>query len=273
MSGPKRHHYVPKFLLHEFSLAPDAKNPVIWKLDKKTGRPTRTAIEGETVVSHFYRLQEKTGDPSSVERGLSMIEGIAADHIERLLKGSVLSPAERAEAATFFLLHQRRTPRSRHWAVEVMKHALKLQVGIDIGNAEDKIRAYLQKEHGSVTDEEVAAFQDDLLAASRGDRIVAEATSDHKVLGIFIAGNEVAEAIASQMTWCILRTDPPHEFVIADHPLCIFDAIAPPGHGAGWLSSPAVEEILPIGRHMCLTFKPGPPDVMEKRADGATLRT
>jgi len=152
MSGPRRHHYVPKFLLREFSLAPDAKNPVIWKLDKKTGRPTRTPIEGETVVSHFYGLQEKTGDPSSVERGLSTIEGIAADHIERLLKGGVLSPAERAEAATFFLLQQRRTPRSRQWAVEMMEHALKLQVGIDIGNAEDKIRAYLQKEHASVTE-------------------------------------------------------------------------------------------------------------------------
>lgn len=195
----------------------------------------------------------------------------AAGHISRLLEGDSLGPSERAEAATFFLLQQRRTPRGRQWAVEMMEHVARLQAGIDIGTDEGRIQEFLQKEQGTVTDEEVAALQNDLMTAWREDRIVVEATSEHEVLGMFIAGNEVAEAIASETTWHVLRTDSPHEFVIADHPVCIFDALAPPDHGAGWLSSPAVEVTLPIGRQVCLMFKPGPPDVVERRANAAMV--
>jgi hypothetical protein len=271
MSASKRHHYVPKFLLRQFSLTPDAKNPVIWKLDRKTGRPTRTAVDGEAVVGHFYRLQEEPGEASAVEKDLAMIEGIAADHIERLLEGRVLSPVDRTEAATFFLLQQRRTPRVRQWTVELMEREAELLAGINITKGEDKIREFLLKEHGAVTDDEVATFQQDLLTAWQEGRIVAEATSEHEVLAMFVAGNEVAEAIASQMTWHVLHSDSPHEFVIADHPVCVYDPLAPEGMGAGWLSSHAVEVTLPVDRHACLMFRPGPPVVRDERAVPAKI--
>ena len=59
MGGPpRRHHYIPRFLMRGFSLTPDAHNPPIWRLDKKTGKPSRSAVNSDAVVKDFYKLED-----------------------------------------------------------------------------------------------------------------------------------------------------------------------------------------------------------------------
>ncbi len=57
MPGTKRHHYVPKLLMRRFSTSPQARNPILWKLEKGSGKPSKTAIDGEAVVGHYYRVR------------------------------------------------------------------------------------------------------------------------------------------------------------------------------------------------------------------------
>jgi hypothetical protein len=265
MPGTKRHHYVPKLLLRRFSTRPQDKNPILWKLEMATGKPSKTAVDGEAVVGHYYRTHDLPGDPAQVETDLAMIEGIAAGHLDQLLKGVQLNPVARVELATFLHLQHRRTPRGRQSTTELIEQQFRILTEVSIGRG-DRIREFLEKQNPNVTDVEVEAFRDHLLTDWREGRIQVEATSDHEVLGMFVAGNEVGEAIASQMSWCLLRSQPAAEFVLADHPVCIFDPSVPAGHGVGWLSSPSVEATLPLDRQTCLLLTPGPPTTIESAA-------
>ena len=268
-SPPRRHHYISQFLMRGFSEAPDAKNPPIWRLEKKTGRPNRSSVDSDAVVRDFYKLKEVPGvEPTKIEKDLAMIEGIAAGHLERLLTGAELGKVDRSELATYLMLQHRRTPRGRQWFVEMYEHMSKLIMEVNVNRIDntDGIREFLAREGHDASDEAVEAFRKDVIDSWREGRVVVEATSDHEVLGMFTAGNEIAVSIASQMTWTLLRSEPPHEFVLGDHPICMYDPTAIPGHGVGWMSSPATEVTLPLGRYACLAFKIGPPVCGEERA-------
>ena len=56
MGGAKRHHFIPRFLLRQFSANPTASNPLICRLDKAAGRIASNAISNEAVIGQFNRL-------------------------------------------------------------------------------------------------------------------------------------------------------------------------------------------------------------------------
>jgi Protein of unknown function (DUF4238) len=256
--------------LRGFSESPDAKNPPIWRLDKKTGKPSRSSVGSDAVVKDFYKLQDVPDvEPTKIEKDLAMIEGIAAGHLERLLTGAQLGKVDRTELATYLMLQHRRTPRGRQWFVEMYEHMSKLMMDVNINRLDstEGIREFLTGAGQDASDEAVELFQKGVIEPWRAGRIEVEATSDHEVLGMFTAGNEVAVAIASQLTWTLLRSEPPHEFILGDHPISMYDPTAKPGHGVGWMSSPHTEVSLPVGRHACLLFVTGAPICREENAD------
>jgi Protein of unknown function (DUF4238) len=127
----RRHHYLSRFLMRGFSERPDAENPPIWRLDKKTGKPSRTSVNSDAVVKDFYRLEEVPGlEATRIEEDLARIEGIAAPHLNGLLAGGNLSEVARFEFATYLALQHRRTPRGRQWFVEMHEHASKLMQSV-----------------------------------------------------------------------------------------------------------------------------------------------
>jgi hypothetical protein len=264
----RRHHYLSRFLMRGFSERPDAENPPIWRLDKKTGKPSRTSVNSDAVVKDFYRLEEVPGlEATRIEEDLARIEGIAAPHLKVLLAGGTLSEVARFEFATYLALQHRRTPRGRQWFVEMYEHASKLMMDVNVNrvDSDEKIRDFLKQEGSTVTDDAVAAFRKHVDDWREG-RLTLEATSDHEVMGMFLASNEVALAIASQLTWTVLRSEPPHEFVLGDHPICMYDPTAIPGHGVGWMSSRETEVSLPVCRNACLVFNIGRPISRDEKA-------
>ena len=270
MSGtPRRHHYISRFLMRGFSQAPSARNSPIWRLDKKTGRPSKTSVDNDAVVRDFYRLDDtSTFEANDIEKVLSTIEGIAAGHLARLVAGESLNEVSRFEVASFLVLQHKRTPRGRQWFVEMYEHMQKqiMDVNVNRFDTDEEIRAFLKSEGSDASASAVAAFRkhiDDW----RAGRLELRATSDHEVMGMFMASNEVALAIASQTTWTLLKAQAPDEFVLSDHPVCIWDPTALPGHGVGWLSSPATEVTIPLGRDLCLMVTPGRPIQLERGAD------
>ncbi|HEY2599733.1 MAG TPA: DUF4238 domain-containing protein, partial [Candidatus Dormibacteraeota bacterium] len=264
----RRHHYLSRFLMRGFSERPDAANPPIWKLDKATGKPSRTSINSDAVVKDFYRLQEVPGlEATQIETDLAKIEGIAAVHLSRLVAGGNLSQVDRFELASYINLQHRRTPRGRQWFVEMYEHMSKVIMDFNVNrvDTDDKIRDFLRQQGSDTSDDAVLAFRTHL-DDWRSGHMRLETTSDHEVMGMFMANNQVAIAIASQMTWTLLRSDPPHEFVLGDHPICMYDPTAIRGHGVGWMSSRETEVSLPVGRYACLVFKVGTPICREDRA-------
>ncbi len=79
MAEAKRHHYVPRVLLRRFSSDPEADNPPLWRLDKKSGRPSRTSVANEAVIGHYYRIDEPTPKltSGSAEQDLARLEAEA----------------------------------------------------------------------------------------------------------------------------------------------------------------------------------------------------
>ncbi len=112
MAEAKRHHYVPRVLLRRFSSGPEADNPPLLRLDKKSGRPSRTSVGKEAVIGHYYRIDKPTPKlPSaSAEQDLARLEAEAAEAIRKLSAGVCLSIAERVHMAFFLFMLQQRTP-------------------------------------------------------------------------------------------------------------------------------------------------------------------
>lgn len=88
MSNPKKHHYVPQFLLRQF--AEDGREHV-YVLDKKTGRTFRANIGDVAAQNRFYEftIGEVT---ASLEQGLAEFESRAAEALRRTLSAGSLTP-------------------------------------------------------------------------------------------------------------------------------------------------------------------------------------
>src|ERR1039457_1027689 len=114
-SGPKRHHFVPRFLLRRFAEDVDAKKPTLFRLDTKTGANRRCSVDNEAVIGHYYRVSNEIPLPPGLpEKTLGDIETRAVDAIRNLEEQTgQLTPEQRHALATFVVLQRKRTPAGR----------------------------------------------------------------------------------------------------------------------------------------------------------------
>src|SRR5450759_2025441 len=110
----RRHHYVPRMLLRQFSALPDLENPPIWKLPAGRGTPRRSSVDNETVIRDYYKTSVPLdGLPfADIEAFLAHLEGLAATAIRQLDFGD-LDETGRLHLTLFLLVMHRRTPLGR----------------------------------------------------------------------------------------------------------------------------------------------------------------
>ncbi len=256
MAAAKRHHYIPRFLLRQFSAEPTVGNPRIWRLDKGTGGISQNAISNEAVIGHFHRLEEVTG--VDVEQELANIEGLCKPAIEKAIAREAFTNDDLDLILLFSVLQQRRTPRSRQWSAELLEHMHRAVTEVEVATGSG-VRDLLKADHGrDPTEDEVNAKRDELLSDLREGRIFAQATGDHEILTMFEVAEPLARHLKANLSVTCLHAVKA-EFVLSDHPVCIFDPLAPSDRGAGWVSSMASEVTFPISRDACLYFRPGRP--------------
>lgn len=114
MSRPKRHHYVPQFVLRQFR---DAHGQ-LHLFDKKRERLYCGAPNSVFFEKHLYRIfTPPTGEPShEVEKRLSSIESEASPVVQKILRSARygvnpgLSAEERYAWAHLYHAQSRRTP-------------------------------------------------------------------------------------------------------------------------------------------------------------------
>lgn len=262
---------MPRLILRRFSVEPGADNPSIWRLDKDSGKPARTHISNEAVIGHYYRLEQTKKLPASwAEEALSRVEADAATPIRKLVDGEPLSPLERGQVAFFLHVQHQRTPLARQWSADRQARLAELQMQVSLGDRErvlEKMRSFDE----SMSDEEIEERRAETIEGLRTGTIVAEASQDHEVAGIFLVGDRIASIIGEQMSWCSLRAAPGTSFICSDHPVHIYDRSAPPDVGVGWLSSPATEVTIPLDQRVCLLLRPGPPTWVSLQADAEAV--
>jgi uncharacterized protein DUF4238 len=281
--GAKRHHTVPLMLLRRFSSEPAAHDPPLWNLDTFSGRPSKTTANKETVIGHYYRLEDKSVPLSAsfVEELLSRIESDAAEPIRKLVSGSGLMLAERESMALFLQIQHQRTPTARAW------HAfLDAQMHTEITKTKladpTFVRSLFEAEGDSKNDAELERLRIELLAGLESGDLGFESGQTREVALVFVGIETVLPHIVHAMTWRSLHAPAGASFVCCDNPVNIYDPgaarRAKMDAGVSWNSSIAVEATLPLDPSVCLLVTPGRPgwrieQVDAERVQEINLRT
>jgi Protein of unknown function (DUF4238) len=256
-SGPKRHHYVPRFLLRRFAEDVDAKKPTVFRLGTKTGANRRCSVENEAVIGHYYRVSDEIPLPPGLpEKTLGDIETLAADAIRNLEEQTGQLTLERCHAlATFVVLQRKRTPAGRRQFTFMDELTTRLQTEINLNNAES--RAEAMKATGDFESADQAERERlEALRLFHEGGVPIESTPDRQVAGIFLASSNVAETIAlGRFSWYVLRPNGTQQFVLGDDPVALFDATQPEKPGGLGFGIPTVDTTLPISPAACLLLK------------------
>jgi Protein of unknown function (DUF4238) len=271
MGAAKLHHYVSQLLLRRFSAQPRAKNPLLVKLDLKTGRPSPTSVKNEAAISHYNRPeQESKIPPGLIEETLSKVETAAARPIQELVDGRLLTQAERLDVALFAFLQWRRTPLSRAWQRHTLETGAKLH---EMGYLADQhaVQEAWARQGKHFTLEEAASWGQEIIRELEQGDLTLEASTNAVLGAMFIGVENMPQLIAQKMTWIMLHSNRSNSFIISDHPVSLYDPEAGPRRGAGWFSSPKVEVTLPLDACACLLLVPGPPELHHESADAQTV--
>lgn len=261
----KRHHYLPAFLIRRFA---QRKEPLhVYRLDIKTGRTLLVPPRSQGFKHQFYRFEidgkpvEIDGepvDPGFVERALQQLESATARVIRRLVAGEEIPLEDRAVLAFFCVLQQRRTPngrKERRFLDEFMHKALQ---EVRFSNR-DEFCAEARERFPHLSEEEVERFRVETLEDLKSGKLVFEAPPAREIAMMFFQVHKIVPMLLQKCDWQVLRVDEDApDLVLADVGVTQVDHTPKhPRAGAGWLSSPTSETILPIDPRFALLVTPG----------------
>jgi hypothetical protein len=106
LTGPKRHHFLPRFYLEGF-----ARDGVVAVYDREADLVRVQQPLNTGVIGHFYTLEDSEGRKRfELEKTLSEVEGKAAPAMRKLAAREELTADERGDLAIFVALAGFRTP-------------------------------------------------------------------------------------------------------------------------------------------------------------------
>jgi hypothetical protein len=153
-SEPKRHHYVPQFLLRRFANEPEQ----VLTIDRRSKSLFRQSVSKAAAQTGFYKITNDDGSTdNSVEHALGKIESRAAIAIAKLVDQGIfpLSDEDRDAVAAFMALQYVRTPSVREHMSQVADASFKAALATDEGRA--SMRDVLEDTGDYATPEEIEA--------------------------------------------------------------------------------------------------------------------
>jgi hypothetical protein len=154
---PVKHHYIPQFLLRNFS----ERGQLSAKQIGKSEELKRVAVGNAAVISDFYTvIDTEIGETVVIERLLAEIEGEAAPIIQRLIRevGFPLSPVDRSTLSTWVGLQAVRDPQTRMMYQTLFELTIKME--LDAVRDRQSAREYLTRRGLKPTDENVQQILD-----------------------------------------------------------------------------------------------------------------
>jgi hypothetical protein len=136
MSAPKKHHYVPQFLLQHF--AADRGRLQIHRMDRQASDqqasyPANVRDVGQTNQGHSLYWPDREPDHATLEMGMSEIEGAAAEVI-RALRSSTTRTITEAQREVLGFLIALQWARSRFLLTTLRRTTLGPDVPVDDTN-------------------------------------------------------------------------------------------------------------------------------------------
>ncbi len=131
MSAPKKHHYVPQFLLQHF--ADDRGRLQIHRMDGQASYPANVRNVGHTNQGHSLYWPDREPDHATLEMGMSEIEGAAAEVI-RALRSSTTRTITADQREVFGFLIALQWARSRFLLTTIRRSAVGPEVPVDDTN-------------------------------------------------------------------------------------------------------------------------------------------
>jgi hypothetical protein len=224
MNLPKIQHYVPQFLLRNFSRAASEQ---IFAFDLTTKRSFETNIKNIAAQKGFYNFESDEGG-FSMEPVLSELENSASGIIREICRQKTLSHLDEDDMgviALFMAIQFSRTPMARTWRDQVQEAVLK-----KFGDSPEAI-AQIEKILPSGE------------KASKNAAIHFLATTAHEQAKHFL-----------NKTWFLFETSTDDPFYISDNPIALFNSQKFGAYGNLGLAVPGIQITLPISPTFALGF-------------------
>ena len=214
MTGPKRHHYVPRFYLDRFASSGRVR------VRRRDGNEFVTSTVNVAVESGFYAIESATGsNADEIERWFSEIEGQAAQSIRKIAESGeppVPGSHDQLLLAGFLALQVSRTPEQRErlfFAVNVRRFASGREITVAL------VSEYLEQIHLGRTpseNERQAAF--DFVAA--GAQHERAQTNAEAVRVMVMTAQQVGPRLLER-TWTV-EVDRKGRLVTSDSPAVLW---------------------------------------------------
>lgn len=219
----EQHHYVPKFLLKNFT---HGKKPKIFVYDKSNDKRFHTNIKNIAAESGFYDIEVPEGI-LTLEPGLAHLETHASGIIKKLTQENSIRSLNEHDIAILavFLAVQ---------FVRTKEHRLRFE---HLGKLLEK----RMREMGA-TDENIEGLK-------RGP----DGTSQDKLIGLksVLDANEFVPYFLNK-AWVLFETTHKHPFFISDNPLTLHNELNHGPYGNLGLAVRGIEIYLPISTTLCL---------------------
>jgi Protein of unknown function (DUF4238) len=249
----KRQHYVPKFMLRRFGTDPGDKGTLVWRLDKKSGKPERVNPHNEAVIGRYYRMTFADGSADdSADKALDAIENEAADVIRRVAEPRYSASAEDVMGLLLFALTlKQRTPRGREATRKMdtqlsrMQHEVRLQ---------DREHFYEVMKPLGESEEQLEQRRLSMLEDLHSGRVEVKSTPSREVWLMMATLLQAAEELFEKVGCLLLRApDDGSSFVLSDHPVAHYDPDSDDG-GSGFLPGRSGGTLLPLDPAFALVF-------------------
>ena len=218
----KQQHYVPRFLLKNFTTG---KKPYIWVFDKHKEVSFRTNIKNIAAEKGFYNFE--TADSTlTLEPGLAHLEDRTSSILSELLKSKKLSilKEDSRVVLSFFMAVQ---------FVRTKEHRLILK------SLSDALINKLKQMGAS--DEEVSRF----IASEDDDKISS--------LKLILDAKKFAPHFLNK-TWMLFETSISAPLYISDNPMTLDNQLDHSPYGNLGLAVRGIEIYLPLSTTICLGF-------------------
>lgn len=253
---PKRHHYVPAFLIAQFADPLGDRHGRVMELDVKTGKPRKTTPDSTGFVKHFYAITAEDGSRlTDAEEALAKIEDEAAAAVRALVANQALTDDEREILAVFLAFQRLRTPLGQG---RLLEYAEGFMLGLldFIAGHPEAFRSYWEQQDPA--DRDPNPENERLLLrkfVDAGGRLNIQ--PEYAVKMMFELSFDVADLIVEDC-WCLLQASEETTFVLSDTPVTHFDPAPPrtPWTADAWHSSPYAMNTMPVSPTGCLLVSP-----------------
>lgn len=214
MSDPRKHHYIPRFYLANFSLL-EGKKHRLWVYEKgRKPRKSTPVLEG--CRKDFYSFLENGQRSTEVEAWLSNLEAAVAPLIAVLVQSKRgPTPSERVSLAVFMGTLYTRTPLGRQLDECIVAPALTKRLKSVANNPAAFYKLYAEF-NAEASSRELAEQARQEVLSGKSDAL--EASEPFRLASMIQVGIQYGEVL-SGMDWQFVHSPENQHFITSDNPM------------------------------------------------------